>query len=264
MAGIPEKKRRGWWMLMLQAYLDGSQHDNPPIYVLAGYLAPADQWAAFSNRWQEILDLSPSIPYFRMTEIRHRLRDKADERIALCREAIEDFIPGGFSIGLRPDAIRRIWGPKDKFASHPIYCAFSILIPMIALQLEKFGWSPLERIELYLDDEKSEKGRIWRAWDYAREHARVESPALKDLLSHVPNFRNDKELLPLQAADLHAWWIRKRYLEKITGAPETPFPGTTKNNVQYMRVEVTEDQLRQRYFREIISNVTDGFYAPKK
>ncbi|WNV10924.1 DUF3800 domain-containing protein [Tardiphaga sp. 709] len=42
---------------MLQAFIDDSGWDgNSPVFVLAGYVAKAEQWAAFSKEWQVILD----------------------------------------------------------------------------------------------------------------------------------------------------------------------------------------------------------------
>jgi hypothetical protein len=46
-------------------------------------------------------------------------------------------------------------------------------------------------------------------------------------LKQAPIFRNDKNALPLQAADLHAWWVRRMCESYLLGKPELkpPFPG---------------------------------------
>jgi hypothetical protein len=77
---------------MLQAFIDDSREPNPPIFVLAGYLAPVDRWAVFAKEWQEILNIPPRIPYFKMSEIRHLLGSKANERIRLLHDVIERHI----------------------------------------------------------------------------------------------------------------------------------------------------------------------------
>jgi hypothetical protein len=36
--------------------------------VLAGFISPAEEWAAFSDEWQLCLDAAPSLRYFKMRE----------------------------------------------------------------------------------------------------------------------------------------------------------------------------------------------------
>jgi hypothetical protein len=243
---------------VLQAFIDDSAETNPPVFVLAGYLAPSFAWANFIKDWQAVLDISPSIPYFKMSKARALLGSKADERISLLHDVIEAHITAGFSIMVPADAVKRIWGPQDKFARHPFYCAFSILVPLLGLNIDEFGFQ-CDEIELYFDEQMHEKARIKKAWEWAKKNANVVSPKLKNILATVPEFRDDKKLNPLQAADLAAWWFRRRYVERITSLPKRAAPWKTKNNIKYMRLEVTEEQLCKRYFQQILSNVKDGF-----
>lgn len=237
-------------MLMLQAFIDDSREAEPPVFVLAGYLAPATVWGAFAVEWQAVLDMPPPIPYFKMSKARALLesRDKTNERIRLLHAVIEKYITAGFSIMVPSDTIRQIWGPKDKFARHPFYCAFSILIPLLGLNIGEFGFQ-CDRVELYFDDQMHEKDQAIRAWDWAKKNANVESLKLKNILTSAPMFRDDKDLSQLQAADFHAWWIRRRYVERITKAPKFEAPWQSKNTIKYMQVEVSEQQLRDRYFQ---------------
>jgi hypothetical protein len=243
---------------MLQAFIDDSAEANPPVFVLAGYLAPDVAWAGFIKDWQAALDIPPAIPYFKMSKARALLRNQANERIGVLHGVIEKHITAGFCIMIPPDAVKRIWGPIDKFARHPFYCAFSILLPLLGLHLDEFGLDG-DQIEFYFDEQMNEEGRAKRAWEWAKNNANVESPKLKNILASVPQFRDDKELNPLQAADLAAWWFRRRYVERITGAPKRTVPWKATDSIKYMRIEVSEDQLRQRYFQQILANIKDGF-----
>jgi len=243
---------------MLQAFIDDSREMNPPVFVLAGYLAPAEQWSAFTAKWQAVLDIPPSIPYFKMNEAKRLLKSGADERVRLLHSVIEEFLSAGFSIMVSPDAIRRVYGCTDRFARHPFYCAFSVLAPLLALNIAEFGLQ-CGKLELYLDDQMREKYRMLKAWDWARENAVIESPKLREILASTPCFCDDKSILPIQAADLHAWWIRRRYVERATGQPRLEAPWKSANTIKYMQVEVTEQQLRERQFRRILSNIGDGF-----
>ena len=258
MSGVAPKHRARWCYLMLQAFIDDSREAKPPIFVLAGYLAPQTAWGAFAKDWQEVLDMPPAIPYFKMSKAKALLGAKADERIRLLHAVIERHITAGFSIMVPPDAIKRIWGPKDKFARHPFYCAFSVLIPLLGLNVEEFGFQ-CGPIELHFDDQMHEKDRAVRAWDWARKNAKVESLKLKNILASTPQFHDDKALNPLQAADFHAWWIRRRYVERIAGLPKLEFPRKTQDTIKYMALELNERQLRERRFQQILANLKDGF-----
>jgi hypothetical protein len=68
-------------------------------------------------------------------------------------------------------------------------------------------------------DEESEKNNVLDGWDLLKLGA---SPDAKKLLGDVPAFRNDKTVLPLQAADLFAYWVRKWELDLMAGNPDEP------------------------------------------
>jgi hypothetical protein len=230
---------------MLQAFIDDSQTTNPPIFVLAGYLAPIDRWSAFTTRWQAILDMPPRIPYLKMSEVRGTLpKHIRDDRINLFHSVIEECVTAGFSIMVPPDAIKRVFEPNDKFASHPVYCAFCSLVPHLAILINKC-FSPSDIIELHFDTQMNEEKRILTAWHFAQHNAIVGSPTLRQILSTVPHFCDDKSVLPLQAADLHAWWIRRRHVERMTGGERLEAPWKSKNTIEYMNISVTEEQLRE-------------------
>jgi hypothetical protein len=54
---------------MALAFVDdsGSGGDSA-YYVLAGYVASKDEWGAFIEDWQSVLDLPPQMKYFKMSE----------------------------------------------------------------------------------------------------------------------------------------------------------------------------------------------------
>lgn len=54
-SGFPPEKARTRHFIVLQCYVDGSGTGSPDLFVMAGYIAPAEKWAAFSREWQERL-----------------------------------------------------------------------------------------------------------------------------------------------------------------------------------------------------------------
>jgi hypothetical protein len=47
---------------------DSGSEPQSPIFILGGFIAPADQWARFSAEWKAALDEPPGIAYFKLTE----------------------------------------------------------------------------------------------------------------------------------------------------------------------------------------------------
>ncbi len=94
-SGYPAKWRRGRQLLVLQVYIDDSASKDGKIFVLAGYIAPAENWAAFSNEWQAILDEEPRLERFKMHEMaRSGVRRLRCERFY---RVIEKYVTGAIS-----------------------------------------------------------------------------------------------------------------------------------------------------------------------
>jgi hypothetical protein len=84
--------------------------------------------------------------------------------------------------------------------------------------------------------------------------------AAKSRIAREPVFANDQKNLPLQAADLLAWWSRRRYLEKRQGLPRLEFPGTRRSRVAVRHLIWTEEKLIQ--FRAVsMAYLAGGIYA---
>jgi hypothetical protein len=50
--------------MVLQAYIDDSGNDpSQYAFILAGFVAPAETWAAFCDEWQTLLDRPPGAAY---------------------------------------------------------------------------------------------------------------------------------------------------------------------------------------------------------
>jgi hypothetical protein len=55
-------------LLTLRAFFDDSNINQGPVYVLAGWVGPAEKWAPFSDEWQAILDMNPRVGPFKYSE----------------------------------------------------------------------------------------------------------------------------------------------------------------------------------------------------
>ena len=69
LAGIPEPERQGRVCLMIQGYIDDSGTKGTDlVFTLAGFIGPAEKWAALSNNWRDHLKTPPSIRFLKMNE----------------------------------------------------------------------------------------------------------------------------------------------------------------------------------------------------
>lgn len=56
---------------------------------------------------------------------------------------------------------------------------------------------------------------------------------LSEIMGDMPIFRDDTKVMPLQAADLYAWWALKWQREGVQDwGTEMPFPWTRKRDIQ--------------------------------
>jgi hypothetical protein len=101
----------------------------------------------------------------------------------------------------------------------PYYLWFRYITGLLA------GWQHklnlLEPIDFIFDDD-SEKVKIPVGWELMKSTA---MPEISCMMGDTPIFRDDKKTMPLQAADLYAWWAFKWQREGIEGwAKNLPFP----------------------------------------
>jgi hypothetical protein len=86
----------------------------------------------------------------------------------------------------------------------------------------------------FIFDEESEKKRCLNAWDRLKYSA---STDVRRLLGDTPIYRDDKTTLPLQAADLYAYWVREWELRGVDEAISSlPFPW--EKHVDIPRMEI--------------------------
>jgi hypothetical protein len=226
---------------MLQAFIDDSKtFGEPRIFVLGGYLATAETWAQFTDEWQRFLRMDPRIEYFKLREAMHQTGEfdgreerLCIERITLMRNIIEKYDLGEFSIGFLMKDYETGFVPYCgvPVLKNPYYFAAVELGVTLAQNIQGFGFER-QNIEFIFDEQVKEKGTLLDGWDFALQ-LNKKNPHLvglfkEDLAHRLPAFRNDKEVLPLQAADMHATYVRMLIQAASNGEPFLPLPGKTR------------------------------------
>jgi hypothetical protein len=215
--------------LMLQAYVDASGKGDPRFLVIAGYIATSDTWAEFSIEWKCRLDHA-GLPYFKMNQMCrdpvlagwfYRVIEEFDIKAAIaCVINTEELVQVEKSIIYPPHIINPTY-------YNPYYLGFRYITGLLA------GWQHklnlLEPIDFIFDDD-SEKVKIPVCWELMKSTA---MPEISCMMGDTPIFRDDKKTMPLQAADLYAWWAFKWQREGIEGwAKNLPFPWEKKKDIQ--------------------------------
>lgn len=217
-------------MDVLQAYIDDSGSTNESeVFVLAGFVARASRWAAFSVEWESVCAQDPKTPDFKMARAERlhggywgdgsveELADRRDRRVnELCgvikRHALIR-VSAGMGWKAYTDIAR---GKVPSKVDSPYFFLFLNLIMSVA------GWQirtgAKERVDFVFDDQ-AKIGRISVKWhDYVRE---LLPPDARHILTSTPSFQHDTEVLPLKAADMMAWHMRRDVADKTKPGANT-------------------------------------------
>jgi hypothetical protein len=199
---------------VLKAFIDdsGSGGDSP-WYVLAGYLGTVEGWDLFDDEWKEVLDKPPRIEYFKSSEAESLRPDgqwagvSKEQRNA----KIDALIQVIGRCTRRAVCARMRQHDYDKFVKGKIpaawdspYYFLSTFVVGAAINIERRDGDS-ESVDFVFDkDQTHEKG------------IKTLLPALMPLQSLHGSLVNitredEKIFLPLQAADLVAWQIRRHF-----------------------------------------------------
>jgi hypothetical protein len=207
---------------MFRCFVDDSGRDyKGPALVLGAWVARVDDWDAFSDVWDARLGLGKSIKYFKHTEAYTQTgcfagfteQEAAEKMVGLAQVLIGRPVAGftcvvpqdEFNAYVKDEAIQRR-GKISRELKDPFYIAFSELVPVIHAVHYHSGIR--DRIDFVIDGNKSDKA-LRRCIDVFRDLKEEfkEHPWHPLMGEIIPG--DDKDLLPLQAADLLAGQTRR-------------------------------------------------------
>jgi len=197
---------------MLTAHFDDSWNDD--VFVVAGFIATAEDWAAFSDEWRLALDAPRGIHKFVANEAMtlrgefHRFSTEERDRKLGALSGIIDRYTSLEVFIVMPVAMLKeeheISG-LPKIAGDPYYITMMMVIRGIASRQISEG--AIEKINFIFDEKRTHQARIIEAWSSIAEQ---QSPEMQQIISRTPVFDSDDNILPLQAADWAAWRRRKQ------------------------------------------------------
>ena len=217
-AGLAPSLLANWRLMVFQAFVDESGKDD--IFAMAGYVASAEQWAAFARDWERLLKRhgtlsAKGIYHFHMTEM--MMTDERKDNVKAFYRVIEKHALFGFGVSFRKSELARVqknftWGGKEvdfgPFVK-PYAFAYRFLMDQFHKNLDEPGmieYLPTgSTVDFYFDEQTAENSAIWANWNVYLSNQPDE---MREKYGRKPRFEKDHVFLPLQAADFAAWYAR--------------------------------------------------------
>lgn len=214
-----ERKR----LLMLQGYVDDSGSEpSSRTFILAGYVLPASVWELFSDSWDAALRSGRPIDWLHMKdtgkdEIKGQFSgwsvDEIDAKLLPLGAIINSFSP----IAL---VCRANWSEYKKFRrgspnaaliDNPYKAMFYEIIKI--MHGVSVRANNLQSVDFVFDNHGPVGIEAIGWYDEIKDLFPLES---QPFFGSTPLFKDDKDVRPLQAADMLAWFMRRKYAQPVT------------------------------------------------
>ena len=199
---------------MVKAFVDDSGSGGDSAwFVLAGYMASAADWDSFDAEWRAVLDDSPRIVYFKSSEAESLrpdgqwagvTKEQRDAKIEAFVKVIQKRARHAFVARVKQKHYNRIIRANGipEVWDDPYYFLFLYILSMGASAEKYFGsGEPLEFV--FDSSERMEKPSRHLYGQYQK--VAINGDKIVNVV-----YRDEKLFLPLQAADLLAWQVRRR------------------------------------------------------
>ena len=195
--------------------------------MVAGYVAPAKVWRTFSIEWQTVLDKRPKLKYFHTVEANSRTgafsnwdawpKEKIEERaqeLARIVECHADQLIGILCV-VREREFRALV-PPALFGypySDPYHFCFNRVI--MSTRQARDERNLRDKVKFIFDNQNrlgfDVRGELPKMLKYVESQER-------GFIAGAPSFEDDKDAVPLQAADMVAWHLRYHSIKGIDPA----------------------------------------------
>jgi hypothetical protein len=225
LAGVPRELREKRLLVMLQCFADDS--GNSPqisipengIFVLAGYVMDEIRWEDFSERWYAQLKRDHPIDYCHMVDAERGEGPFLGMDEIFRKRKVKDLALVVKECNPVPFACQMLWKDWMEIAEGNLPAGFDVPYAVLFFQMMKsvadfqvksntmgeFGYLPVD----FIFDEQREAAAKCLKW-FQPLQDKVGEPH-KTIMSHTPQFRNDRQVMPLQAADMLAWHVRREH-----------------------------------------------------
>ena len=219
---------------------------------MAGFIASAERWAAFSDEWSQVLDMERRIEHFKMNdamklngEFRGWRKEARDEKLKLLMRGIAEHVSAHVACVIRRDQYELVFRSNDlpKQFWSPYYFLLYGVIGEVANNQHKLGLEGA--IDFFFDEQVMQKDKVIGDWDIFK----LAHPELLHLIGQTPAFRDDKCVKPLQAADMLAWIARKQAQNSLRGLAPIRLPAFDCPTLEFIWNEKSLQDIRNEMRR---------------
>jgi hypothetical protein len=212
---------------------------------MAGYLNRAENWTLFSNAWNEELKSKPSIKYLKMAEAWNRRDEFAgwseserNEKLRGLARVIHHFKPRSFDISVSRDRYYRLVSPiSPRGLGNPHFiCCFGVISMVSRFLVSEKVNIPTE---FFFDEQAGVSDDLSVLFDEMKMSIPRKA---RSLIRGNPSFANDKMLVPLQAADMLAWHLRREH-EEFGQIGNLPMANLLCSEVGHLSTSVADEVL---------------------
>jgi Protein of unknown function (DUF3800) len=208
-------------LVMLQAHVDDSGSEpGSSVFVLAGYVLPAAAWADFSDHWIEELRRDRPISHLHMSETGQHTKgdflgwkvDEIEQKLLSLALLISSYHPIALICHARWDEFSKFTSGSSNASliGNPYKVLFYEIIRMM------FGCGVINNEPQSVDFVFDGHGPVGaEAVDWYYDTKRSFPPEARPCFGSAPVFRDDKLVVPLQAADMLAWYWRRAVTKPV-------------------------------------------------
>lgn len=240
--GLSPRARAGQHFVAMQAYIDDSLSKGE-VLVLAGYVASVEDWEAFSAEWQRRLD-DARLDVFKMAQVGPDPRSW--EVAGYFYRAIEDHAKAFLAVAVELEPLKKVVDELfdvqkgGEWIANPYWLAFRVIVDFTAQYQHTLDIT--EPID-FIFDERGEKNDVRDGFAVFRESC---NDHLKARIGVEPRFEDDRRFLPLQAADMLAWLIRRHWLEhKSVVSPPIRMPWKIFKGITGNVLDMDYDEIKR-------------------
>lgn len=265
LSGLARPERRRRLILVLETYSDDSGSGDPPVYLLAGFVARAEQWGELSERWVEALRGPPKLDYFKMKEAAAleyqfkgwRERDR-DHRLEKLVGIIKDHVLVAVSVAVYHRDYSEVISDKlSKETDAPYWLIYHAIMELV------YRWEIAshirEKVNFIFDEQFKQSDMVQASWSTYYDQS---PPEFKELFGERPVHKSDIDTWPLQAADMLAWHIRRDYYERGLGNTFTSPTMEALNSIRGVHDLWTKQRLQEVVFGIHKLNIELGRVTP--
>ena len=205
---------------MLKCFFDdsGSDPQSDGVFVLAGYLMPEPWWEDFAEKWYAQLQRDYRIGYCRMADAHAGEGEFAGMDSIFRQRKVKDLAlvvrecsPLAISAQMSwKDYSVAVTGKVPGILENPYAVLFFDLLSGVShlqamvYKVTKSHYPPIE----FVFDVQNEAEAKCAEW--YRELRKIVPEPHRSIIANTPSFKDDRNLVPLQAADMLAWHLRRK------------------------------------------------------